>query len=152
MVVACSKVLSPAFALNEQRNITNLSGYFPGVFQKHYHSADLLSKQLMYMSKMREYRAHTRGKQETNSKFCSFFFRSTLIFLVTVLNLYCCRLWTGGVLVFLHMNFWQEHPLSLLRVQQTHSRKFLGESLAFVVRYDWFLLYFITELALYTCI
>jgi serine/threonine protein kinase len=103
VVVACSKVLSPAFALNEQRNITNLSGYFPRVFQKHCHSADLLSKKLMYMTKMGEYRAHTRGKQETNSKFCSFFFRSTLIFFshfTEFILLQAVDWWSVGVLTY----------------------------------------------------
>jgi len=81
---------------------TNLSGYLPRVFQKYCHSADLLSKTLMYMSKMREYRAHTRGKQETNSKFCSFFFRSKLIFshCTEFILLQAVDWWSVGVLTY----------------------------------------------------
>jgi serine/threonine protein kinase len=103
VVVACSKVLSPAFALNEQRNITNFSGYFPGVFQKHCHSAELLSKKLMYTSKMREYRAHTRGKQETNSKFCSFFLQKYTYFFsrcIEFILLQAVDWWSVGVLTY----------------------------------------------------
>jgi len=81
---------------------TNLSGYFPRVFQKHCHSADLLSKKLMYMSKMREYRAHTRGKQETKRKFCSFFFRRKLIFghCTEFILLQAVDWWSVGVLTY----------------------------------------------------
>lgn len=81
---------------------TNLSEYFLRVFQKYCHSADLLSKKLMYMSKMREYRAHTREKQETNNKFCSFFFRSKLIFshCTEFVLLQAVDWWSVGVLTY----------------------------------------------------
>jgi Serine/threonine protein kinase len=82
---------------------SNLSGYFPRVFQKHCHSAVLPSKKLMYMSKKGEYRAHTRGKQEMNSKFCSFFFfRSKLLFshCAEFILLQAVDWWSVGVLTY----------------------------------------------------
>jgi len=54
------------------------------------------------MSKIREYRAHTRGKQEKNSKFCSFFFRSKLIFshCTEFILLQAVDWWSVGVLTY----------------------------------------------------
>lgn len=54
------------------------------------------------MSKMREYRAHTRGKQETKRKFCSFFFRRKLIFghCTEFILLQAVDWWSVGVLTY----------------------------------------------------
>jgi len=54
------------------------------------------------MSKMTEYRVHTRGKQEMNSKFSSFFFINKLIFshCTEFILLQAVDWWSVGVLTY----------------------------------------------------